>query len=446
MTGIDRPRIRLQSPMIEFKAVGVLSPGGEQSKYLQDPLLPSGVPTSINLLEPLSNDPALKGSEPRLTASRLSRVQPMSRNLDVSNRTLRSARPSRFPAVPAISSRVHYTRSKNHAGKASLVASLDLETSPFSNENIELGELSMLLSEGITEDLVGPHKSIPWICRPKDFAVFLFRLTLNSSLPDGPSATAAQMVEVSIDATVLVSESCRPKIQMRWKTGVDFSAALNPTYGAPGQSMQRNRRPTSLPMAPHAANNNTVPVSAREDDEVVPTSPNGPPTRQRATSVSDLGITVTFSAPDQIRVGERFQWDVLVLNGSTRPRRLTIMAIPKRKRDWKGHAPKSSTASVGGVYHQDSATAEAIVDENLLYAMQRNTMAGLESQSQVLCLSTEVKIGPLSPGSCVEAKLEFIPLAKGVLHIEAVRVVDMGSGDAIDIRDLPDIVAQDGSN
>ena len=429
--------------MIEFKAVGVLRPGEDQVKNLQDPLLPSGIPGSINLLEPLSGDPALEGSEPRLTASRLSRVQPMNRNFDVNSRTLKSVRPRRFPAVPAISSRVHYTRSKNHAGKASLVASLDLETSPFSNENIELGEISMTLSEGQSEDLIGPHRPSPWICRPKDFAVFLFRLTLNSSLPDGPSATAAQMVEVSIDATVLVSESCKPKLYMRWKTGVDFSAALNPVYGAPGQSMQRNRRPTSLPMTSNPANHNTVPISAREDNEVPPTSPNGSHTRSRATSISDLGIAMTFSAPKTVQVGERFQWDILVLNGSSRPRRLTLVAIPKRRRDWKGHAAKSSTASVGGVHHQEGATAEAVVDENLLYAMQRNTMVGSESHSQVLCLSTEVRIGPLSPGSCVDAKLEFVPLAKGVLQIEAVRVVDVGSGEAIDIRDLPDIVAVD---
>ena len=430
--------------MIEFKAVAILSPGQDQIKQLQDPYLPSGVPASANLLEPLSHDPNLEGLEPRLPASRLSRVQPLNRGLAVNNRILKTAHPSRFPAVPALSSRVHYTRSKNHAGKASLVASLDLEASPFSNENIELEKVSMTLSEGSTEDLIGTHKPVPWICQSKDLAVYLFRLTLNNSFPDGPSATAAQMVEISIDATVLVSETCRPKIHMRWKTGVDFSAALNPVFGAPGQSMQRNRRPTSLPVTPGLPNNNTVPVSAREDDEAAPLSPNGPRTRQRAASVSDLGVTVTFTAPQTVRIGVPFKWDILVLNGSSRPRKLAIMAIPRRRRDWKGHVPKSSTASIGGVHHKEGDTADAVVDENMLYAMQRNTVIGTESQSQVLCLSTEIKIGPLSPGACVDAKLDFVPLAKGFLRIEAVRVVDVVSGDAVDVRDLPDIFAEDG--
>ena len=429
--------------MIEFKAMGILSPGQEQVKNLQDPYLPSGVPASVNLLEPLSHDPNLDGLEPRLTASRLSRVQPLNRGLATSNNVLKTAHPSKFPAVPAISSRIHYTRSKNQAGKASLVASLDLEASPFSNVNIELGRVAMTLSEGSSEDLVGPHKPIPWICRPKDLAVYLFRLDLNTSFLDGPSASAAQTVEISIDATVLVSDTCRPRIRMRWKTGVDFSAALNPVYGAPGQSMQRNRRPTSLPVTPGLPNSNTVPVSAQEDDEAPPLSPNALRARQRAASVGDLGVTITFSAPKTVRVGVPFIWNILVLNGSSRLRKLAIIAIPRRKRDWKGHVTKSSTTSVGGLYHKEGDTADAIMDETMLYAMQRNTVTGGESQSQILCLSTEIKIGPLNPGSCVDAKLEFMPLAKGVLHIEAVRVVDVVSGDTVDVRDLPDIVAED---
>lgn len=430
--------------MLEFKASGLLSPDQEQIRQLQDPYLPSGVPASVNLLEPLRHDPFLQGPEPRLTASRLSRVQPWDRSRNFSNRMLKPAIPSRFPAVPAISSRVHYTRSKNLAGKASLIASLDLETSPFSNEDIELTQVTMTFSEGLSEDLVTPYRpDVPWICRPKDVAVYLFRLTLDSSLPDGLSATAAQMVEITIEATVLASASCRPKIHMRWKTGVDFSGALNPTFGAPGQSMQRGRRPSSLPVTPGLPNSNTVPVSAHEDDEVQPHSPSGPRTRQRAASVSDLGVTVTFTAPHAVRVAHPFTWNVLVVNGSSRPRKLAITAIPKRKRDWKGHAPKSSTASIGGIHSREGDTAEAVVDENILYAMQHNTIGASESQSQVLCLSTDVRIGPLNPGSCVDTNLEFMPLAKGFLQIEAVRIVDVISGDGVDIRDLPDIVAED---
>lgn len=50
---------------------------------------------------------------------------------------------------------------------------------------------------------------------------------------------------------------------------------------------------------------------------------------------------------------------------------------------------------------------------------------------------------PLNPGSCYTTELKFLPLAKGVLHVKTVRVVDTVSNETADIRDLPDIIASE---
>lgn len=49
---------------------------------------------------------------------------------------------------------------------------------------------------------------------------------------------------------------------------------------------------------------------------------------------------------------------------------------------------------------------------------------------------------PLGPGCCLHTQLKFLPIALGHLQIEAVRVVDVVSNDVVDVRDLPDIVAE----
>ncbi len=49
----------------------------------------------------------------------------------------------------------------------------------------------------------------------------------------------------------------------------------------------------------------------------------------------------------------------------------------------------------------------------------------------------------LNPGFCRTTELKFLPLAIGILAVEAVRVIDLATNDSIDIRDLPDIVAQE---
>ncbi len=48
---------------------------------------------------------------------------------------------------------------------------------------------------------------------------------------------------------------------------------------------------------------------------------------------------------------------------------------------------------------------------------------------------------PLHPGACLTAELKFVALTSGALHIEAVRIVDVGTNETIYVRDLPDIVA-----
>ena len=49
---------------------------------------------------------------------------------------------------------------------------------------------------------------------------------------------------------------------------------------------------------------------------------------------------------------------------------------------------------------------------------------------------------PLNPDCCLHTELNFLPLALGHLQIEAVRVIDVASNDFVDVRDLPNIVAE----
>jgi len=47
----------------------------------------------------------------------------------------------------------------------------------------------------------------------------------------------------------------------------------------------------------------------------------------------------------------------------------------------------------------------------------------------------------LAPGASYTADMKFIALTAGVLSVDAVRVVDLGTNETSDVRDLPAIVA-----
>ena len=378
--------MRLQSPTIAFKLVGTLMPSkDEASTGLRDRSLPNGVPASMNLLESLKSDPAAQGAKPKLSAARLSRMEGLAGGLSVSDHSIMVNEVKSLPALPAISSRVRYARASGQSGKPSVIASLDIETAPFSDEIVELTAIGMELPDGSTEDIgQSLMPLLPLKCHPKDVTVFLFRLIPFETLSDISNQTSARTVLIIVNATVCISASCQPKIQMKWKTGVDFATALNPVYGAPGQSMQRQRRPDSLSRAHSTTNFNSAPASTRDVDPTVENS-----NQQQAIRANDFGISITTTGPRSAIVDNQYTWSILVLNRSDRPRELNFTVIPRRDRESVDN--KSSVAAASKERSHNAANStNAIVDENTLHAFQRNAELDV---GQVVCLSTDVKTG-----------------------------------------------------
>lgn len=69
--------------------------------------------------------------------------------------------------------------------------------------------------------------------------------------------------------------------------------------------------------------------------------------------------------------------------------------------------------------------------------MQRNSAV---DSTEIICMSTDTRVGPLAPSACYEVELKFIALKVGIVGVEAVRVVDLGTQEHVDIEDLPSIL------
>ena len=356
------------------------------SNTLEEHYLPSGVPTSINLLESIKDEPALKGVVPRLPALRLTRVNIIDSDPPPTERAP-SVRPQPdFRVIPAITAKVRYSRVNGITGKLTIVASIDIETGTFFDHDVHIDSVQMrLLSEGSSEVLCqGIASMLPMTCRPGDNLTFLFRLVGSEPLPDVASPNLnSRTLDISIDANVLTNASCRPRIKMRWSAGVDFSATLNPTFNFPAQPLQRSKRPTSITLS-HALSRETgMPGSSQGLHSL------GAYRRERAVSVNELGVSVTFTGPNDIFVGEPFCWDIFVVNRSSKPRKLAIAVIPKfNNGDMRTHLSEPSYSSTRG--RRDATIAEAVIEENLLYTMQKSAS---KDAVQIVSLSNELKIG-----------------------------------------------------
>lgn len=379
----------MQDPVILFKASATMQSIQEsRAARIDDQYLPSCVPTSLNLLQSLQDDPALRAIEARLPALRVSPVTYTAQHIKTETRPLTRIAQRAFPAMSALSARIRYTRSNVN----SMIASLDIETAPFLESEISLEKVQAQMAEGAAEDIATGHAiKLPMRCQPRDAAVFLYRLIPFDCFKDQAIATSnVRALDIVISATVLVSAKSRPHIEMRWKTAVDFSTPPNPSYGAPGRSLQRNNRPASLPVPSPSDSRLITSVSAPAQAAELPNTAEVAPDGRGFLPTTDLGITVTVTGPKEVHVGKPFRWDVFVVNRSGHPRKLAVMVISKRRRGdtrYK-HLSKGSSSSAGG--SKDGMFADAVVDENFLYATQKNATM---DTAQLVNLSTDVRIG-----------------------------------------------------
>ena len=384
-----RPRIRLQAPAIIFKLSASIQPliHGNQPEWT-DPYLPSGVPFPVNLLQPLQDDPALKGATPRLSAHRLLRAAPTVASVRPETLPLKIVSRKAFRAVPALGARMKYHRSNAISSRSIAIALLDIEIPAFAQSGVVIEMVRLQLTDGMAEDMVtGQTLKLPIECRPRDNTAFLYRLELNNNFADTvPHSTNHKALDVTINAVVKLSSVCRPRIEMRWRTSVDFSTAVNPNFGRSGQSLQRNNRPASLQTPTRSSTKPVQPSdsansSAKNSIEGV---------RGNLSASPDNGITVTFTAAAEVYVGEPFRWDIFIVNRLNKVRNLVIVVVPRQTAIEVRKAvsrPPSSSSNTGS---KSSSIADPVIDENLLYADMK---AHRTEEALLVCLTTDIRAG-----------------------------------------------------
>ncbi|KAK8048945.1 hypothetical protein PG994_010675 [Apiospora phragmitis] len=446
---LGRPRMRLQGPSVVFTAAASIKPASlGLPAVLADGYLPSGIASGLNLLESFGQDPELSGIKPRLSALRVSRVAPVTQQSKDLLRPIQvSPKQLALRISPAVHSRIRFARPNTTPSSPAIIAMLEIDFTPFFDCEIALTSISMTVPDGSVDDLTSQSgMTLPMSCVAHDHITFLYRIA-----PEEVETLAKNPIRdlsIEIAATALVQPGiCTPKLLMAWTTSLDFTLPLNPGFGSATQPIQRSHRPSQLSI--NSMSSLVAPAVARPD-----ALPSLEAANKVETALPDLGITVTFSAPprtQRIRPGEEFVWNVFVVNrtataSTAPPRKLALVALPKRRRNESrvnrppsiSHVPTSSAV----LHHQpkqarDRSVADAVMDENVVHAMQHSSAV---DKAEMVCLSADVRVGPLAPGSCHLVELRFMALNSGIVGVDAVRVVDIGSTEHVDIRDLPTVL------
>lgn len=427
---ICRPRGRLQKPAIYLVPAASLKPPERvKNDVLGDEYLPSKVPTALNLLQPFESDPALIGANLRLSALRISKVAPTTPVAKELIRPIKIGLRRLFRAAPAIIWRIRYSRWHSSLNDIAIIASLDLEVAPITGCSVAIKGVELTLQDGRVEPYVGSVSAgNGMVCKPGDQFTLLYKI-IPDSAASGASVNNSNVhtLDLKIIAQALASEDCRPNISVEWRTSVDFSMGSNTAIGRAAQLLGRPNQsflpPSQRPRLPG-------PDSLPSHDEH---------RAQEDDGSDDINISLTISGPSQVNVGDIFQWDVFIVNCSDKARKLAVLVIPKRRKaETERHIAHPSTSSIGGRREdRDEPMAKAVVDDNIVYAKQKNSKL---EPAELISLTTDVRIGHLSPGACYTAELKFLALSSGVLSVDALRVVDLSTQEATDIQDLPSVV------
>lgn len=472
---LNRPRIRFPRPAVTFTASASLTPAGraDESKT-ENEYLPSLLSAPINIFERLATIPALRDQAPYLPASRIESVLP-GPQLDSDTLHIRHQPMKRFPVSPAVSARIRCSRMNTGSPRPPMIASLDFEVTPFATFDVLLNQANISLASDGQIELLGPLE-MPVICRPRDTVTFLYRIQPPSNATESPlpisstSPNAVGLLDIVLESALQISSTCKPVITMRWRSNQDFSTPIDPRFGPSSQNLQRPNRPNSLPFS---TSNTAITSSFRPS---TPHKDNRPTSLTATTTKSSFrsGLTISFTAPITIPLGRIFPLTILLTNHSPRPLRLAIIPIPRRapgsNLSSRKHAPKPSASSSLDRRHlphpnagQVVDIAPAVMDENIIYALQK---AGINANTdtELVPISTDVRVGPLGVGSCHELQIKLLGLRVGVVRLEAVRVVDLGreadgkeavavagsqlgvSSGVVDVRGeyLPEIVVVEG--
>lgn len=484
---LSRPRMRLHRPSVVLSASAGVKPeqsssaaaaaadqdSGRSAGYLQ-----SGVPSGLNLLESFAGDPALHGVRPRLSALRVSRVAPVTRQQDLLTR-LRTLPQLQLPIAALVHARIRFARPSAAPPTSTVVALLEFDFTPDLDCEALVDRVALTTSAGTVTSLNDDGSSssssdlaalkLPISCVSHDHVTLVYEIRPHRL--DINARDASNILHVLVSASIQVAPGvCTPRIDMAWTASLDFATPLNPSFGPAAETtgIQRAHRPAQLSIA--SSNSAASPSSAAA---VMPlkspsvTRPDSLPMLEAsavvahtAASVPQLGITMSFGAPTGVvRAGDVFSWTVYVLNRTSEassppppssstaaqtahqspPRKLALVAIPKRRRPETARSSSVRPPSTASRRRGEAEIASAVVDDNVLHALQKNAVVdGVD----LVCLSADTRVGPLGPGACHVVELQFLALRPGIAGIEAIRVVDLGSQEHVDIRDLPTTVIE----
>lgn len=348
----------------------------------EDEYITSRQTLGINLLETFGaantySDPSQK--PPYLSAARVSRVTPATPAPKETFSPLGYTSKKSFPIVPALNFKLR--GSKLSSTKVpDMIACLHLEVTPHAGCDVRIDDIALQYPDGkarlITES---ETLELPVLLYNMDEIMILFSLQppINSryTTPAQSSASLLKHITVKLRGEAMMSDTCHPIISTHWDTTIDFSSSSQPP---PPRNTHHN--PSLRPPTTKPGSRPVTPVPAQISQQP-----------QQSSTTDASGLSITFTGPSRVHVGEIFSWQVFVVNRGSRNRKLALVVPPRRRRVEGKNLPSLP-----------QNMTEPVMDEMTLYTMCK---AQYMEPTDLISLVNDVKIGFVLSISSLECSM-----------------------------------------
>ncbi|KAL9056884.1 MAG: hypothetical protein Q9162_002655 [Coniocarpon cinnabarinum] len=298
---IARTNIQTRNPSLYLSAVAKLKDQASFDEEEEESMKPYEA-ASVNLLHALRHDPAFNGKKPPvLSAARLSKHVPAGSALREQPRPLKNLTRTLHRLVPLLNTRLRCTKLGQHTsvveGCRKTLASIDVEIPldinlPSDEPLLKLAKMQVSLTQG--EVIALPGLTLPILCRKGDRFSFVFELTTQ----DG-----------------------------------SHQFAITQDHGKQGTLMNFVLEAQVQPRDNGGGPTNIISTSWQSSVDI---SGLGPPSLA-PPSHSELTITVKPASFGPIPVGALFNYDALLRNNTSNPRRaMRLKLIPAIQNSMQG--------------------------------------------------------------------------------------------------------------
>ena len=333
----------------------------------EEECLRSGIPLPSNVLQPLSHDPALENIRPYLSALRFTKITP-SISGDRNYPKPIVLKSKTYPVLRILGTKYRVISCNKIRAKQIMLLSIEVKASTVLNTEVRLVKVDLFFSSGVARQRTQfLSTEQPLNLKPGDQTSLLYEVIMDDINDNNNDKwPIARICKGNIVALVDISTERSTKVL------IDCRDAMYDAF----------QKATAELLVEPSSNVLIKPSFSHED-------------YQNNSSLShpfhDQGIAISVSGPQEVRWGEVFVWNILIVNKTRAARRCFVTLLHHDMKKCSEERESKTHPTVGRI-NQEISIRPMAQENTAAFDLLLSQRKAIVKRTSILCLSPEIRI------------------------------------------------------